>query len=250
MTQESFTEEYERFAEHFVHTLETASSFKEVVSVCAGYYLSTGVKMCSYHHLPPVGAVDHAPSITVFSHGFPEKWTKKYLGEKLYNVNPFPKYALVLARPFWWSEMFTYPNMTSDEKNYIALLREADLGEGIAIPVFGPNGRNGYVGLGFGSWDVEVSDLKISRFQSAAQLGHQRYCRLLGEKKKEDVSLSDREREILEWVVRGKSNSVIADIVGISNYTVDTYLRRIFAKLGVSSRVTAALRGLSIGVVS
>ena len=51
------------------------------------------------------------------------------------------------------------------------------------------------------------------------------------------------------WVAKGKSNSVIADIIGISPNTVDTYLRRIFEKLEVSDRVTAALRGLAIGLI-
>lgn len=250
MADKEFSEDYNQLADTFVRSVHSAATFKAIVDLCVGYFSTCGVTMSSYHHLPPVGAEDHTPAITVFSLGFPNSWVQKYRDENLHLINPVPKYALMKSEPFWWSEAHKFEGIKPEEQKYLQMLRDADFGDGLAIPVFGPNGRNAYVGLGFGRYDVEISALKVSRLQSAAQLGHQRYCRLLGDKKKEEVNLSDREREILQWVVRGKSNSVIADIIGISSYTVDTYLRRIFAKLGVSNRVTAALRGLAIGVVT
>jgi DNA-binding CsgD family transcriptional regulator len=50
------------------------------------------------------------------------------------------------------------------------------------------------------------------------------------------VQLSPREREIVRLVAVGHSNKIIADVLNISSWTVCTHLRRIFAKLGVSSR--------------
>lgn len=63
------------------------------------------------------------------------------------------------------------------------------------------------------------------------------------------AALTPRERDILAWVARGKSNSVIGDVLGISPHTVDTHLRRIYAKLGVSDRISAALAGVGIGLI-
>jgi len=48
--------------------------------------------------------------------------------------------------------------------------------------------------------------------------------------------LSPREREIVRMVALGHQNKVIAGILHISSWTVSTHLRRIFTKLGVSSR--------------
>lgn len=55
-------------------------------------------------------------------------------------------------------------------------------------------------------------------------------------------ALSERERVVVECIARGESNRAIADSLGISQHTVKTYVRRIFEKLGVRSRVEVALR--------
>ena len=57
-------------------------------------------------------------------------------------------------------------------------------------------------------------------------------------------SLSKREREVLEWVSRGKSNSEIGIILGISGHTVKHHMEKIFAKLGVENRHAAMLCAL------
>ena len=56
------------------------------------------------------------------------------------------------------------------------------------------------------------------------------------------ISLSPREQEIARMVAKGYPNKTIADVLEISSWTVCTYLRRIFAKLGVSSRAAMVAR--------
>ncbi|HEX7151894.1 MAG TPA: LuxR C-terminal-related transcriptional regulator [Thermoanaerobaculia bacterium] len=48
--------------------------------------------------------------------------------------------------------------------------------------------------------------------------------------------LSPRELEIARMVAEGHPNKTIAAVLDISTWTVNTYLRRMFAKLGVTSR--------------
>jgi DNA-binding CsgD family transcriptional regulator len=54
------------------------------------------------------------------------------------------------------------------------------------------------------------------------------------------VQLTAREAEVLYWVVKGKINRDIADILGSSPATVKKHLERVFAKLGVETRTAAA----------
>jgi DNA-binding CsgD family transcriptional regulator len=58
------------------------------------------------------------------------------------------------------------------------------------------------------------------------------------------LGLSEREAEVLYWVAAGKSSPVISMILGIRHDTVRTHLKRIFMKLGVENRLSAALRAL------
>jgi DNA-binding CsgD family transcriptional regulator len=53
-------------------------------------------------------------------------------------------------------------------------------------------------------------------------------------------SLTAREREVADLVVDRKTNPQIADALFLSPKTVETHLRNVFHKLGVSSRVELA----------
>lgn len=52
--------------------------------------------------------------------------------------------------------------------------------------------------------------------------------------------LTPKEAEVLYWVVKGKINRDIGDIVGSSPMTVKKHLEHVFAKLGVETRTAAA----------
>lgn len=59
--------------------------------------------------------------------------------------------------------------------------------------------------------------------------------------KLETLSLSDRERQVAQEVVRGKSNKEIADTLHISERTVKAHLGAAFEKLGVRDRLQLVL---------
>lgn len=61
---------------------------------------------------------------------------------------------------------------------------------------------------------------------------------------KEHFELTDREADVLLWIVNGKSNKEIADILGISPRTVNKYLDHVYIKLGVENRTAAAMVGM------
>jgi DNA-binding CsgD family transcriptional regulator len=60
--------------------------------------------------------------------------------------------------------------------------------------------------------------------------------------------LSEREKEVVEQLLQGKSNKLIAHSVGISVSTVEFHLKNIYAKFQVSSRMELVLAlGNTIG---
>lgn len=64
--------------------------------------------------------------------------------------------------------------------------------------------------------------------------------------KLEELGISPREAEILNWAAQGKGNHDIGLIVGISEATVKKHLGHIYEKLGVESRHSATLKALEI----
>jgi two-component system NarL family response regulator len=61
--------------------------------------------------------------------------------------------------------------------------------------------------------------------------------------------LSQRELDVLESLVKGRSNKEIAAALFISEPTVKTHLQNLFAKLGVQDRVGAVVAALRHGIV-
>jgi DNA-binding CsgD family transcriptional regulator len=57
---------------------------------------------------------------------------------------------------------------------------------------------------------------------------------------KQRLPLTAREAQVLLWIMRGKSNRDIGEILGLSPRTVNKHLEQIFAKLGVENRTSAA----------
>jgi len=71
-------------------------------------------------------------------------------------------------------------------------------------------------------------------------------CLLIRNRDKEfggrPARLSPREQEIARMVARGFTNKSIARVLEISLWTVSTHLRRVFAKLGVTTRAAMVAR--------
>jgi two-component system NarL family response regulator len=65
--------------------------------------------------------------------------------------------------------------------------------------------------------------------------------------KRED--LSPREMEVLELLVRGRSNKEIADVLGLTEAAVKFRLKGLFLKLGVRDRTEAVVSALRHGIV-
>lgn len=72
----------------------------------------------------------------------------------------------------------------------------------------------------------------------------------VGVKRQETGILTSREREILEWIYRGKSNIEIGMILKISPLTVKNHVQKILRKLDVVNRTQAVGKALALRILS
>lgn len=63
------------------------------------------------------------------------------------------------------------------------------------------------------------------------------------------VHLSDRETEILQLVGKGYRSNEVANLLGITLNTVNSYVRDVYRKLGISSRAEAAAEAARRGLL-
>ncbi|QIQ86152.1 LuxR family transcriptional regulator [Erythrobacter sp.] len=206
-----------------------------------------GVVRQSYH-VTPLFEEPTSPSTIVYSRGFSQEWLDLYQRAEFRRDDPIPRRVLESGTMMTWREaMEAKPNTPANEA-YFEAMRDHGLIHGFGVPLFGMHGRDAYAAIDFGRPIEEVSDSQLGLVRAIAQAAHQRVCVLI-ESAPEKISLSEREREVLEWFTEGKSLSVTADIMGLSPDTVKTYARRIYAKLDASDRVGAVVKALRLGLV-
>jgi DNA-binding CsgD family transcriptional regulator len=70
--------------------------------------------------------------------------------------------------------------------------------------------------------------------------------RLVLRERQFEIDLTRREREVLAWVARGKTNAQIAELLWLAPSTVRKHLENVYAKLGVRTRTAAAARFLGV----
>ena len=85
--------------------------------------------------------------------------------------------------------------------------------------------------------------------QIASMFAHQRCCEIGGltDATSSKRSLTPREIECLRWVLKGKSDSDIGAILGISPTTVHFHVERVKKKLGLKTRTQAAATVVGLG---
>jgi LuxR family transcriptional regulator/LuxR family quorum-sensing system transcriptional regulator CciR len=220
----------------------------ELWALCRDFFHARGVVRMTYHHLPPLGAPDGG-RVLFRADGFPEDLVARYVAERLWRENPMLRHAMSHPEPFYWSEVARSAELSEGMRAYLDQLERGGALEGLGIEVYGPLGRNGYCGLGLPRDVAPLPPAEVRDLQRACQVAHLRYCGHVAERIGAPPELSRRERQVLDWVARGKSNSSIGEILGISAHTVDAHLRRIFLKLDVGDRISATLRGLGVGLI-
>jgi LuxR family transcriptional regulator/LuxR family quorum-sensing system transcriptional regulator CciR len=233
----------------FEARLEDATRIEDVWRQMVGFAGEHGIRRIGYHHIPPPAAPD-AAFLRIENEGFGEALLAQYLTARTGGFAVLANLIQNCARAVYLDELEDLVALTPRDRAHIAGYRAAGVVNGLGVQAFGPHARNGIFAIDLGPATPRLAQDDMIALRWACQAMHLRYSTLLLPTLGDVPTLSSREAEVLLWVARGKSNASIGEILGISAHTVDAHLRRIFLKLGVVDRISAALRGLGFGLIS
>ena len=178
---------------------------------------------------------------------FPEEFTCSYVTLNAFPTDPMIAEARQRGLPFDWREIEEQATLSADQRRIFDEAREAGIRMAIGVPVYSRPGDVAYFSLASTRHNARLDRAQLLELQAVCQQMHVLYNELMGVN--DGPKLSRREVQVLELIAQGKSNSAISEALGVSPNTVDTLVRRCFEKLGVSSRVEAALAGVAKGVI-
>ena len=115
------------------------------------------------------------------------------------------------------------------------------------LRVFFPAARAGELPAVLADWLESGLSQSLLRRRGNRRLVVQREGEsLLFEEQIKEVQLTARERDVLAWVARGKTNAEIAELLWLAPSTVRKHLENVYAKLGVRTRTAAVARFLGL----
>ena len=195
---------------------------------------------------PPVTSLDLQGN-TIITNWPPELLTA-YDQEGLLLNSPLLRRLRNSTLPFCY-DVSDINNARDDDKanTVIALLERFRMLRCAHFPTHDASGLRGCVSLSGDREQFthqEMSELSYISTHVYDRLAHIRHMdtRLAD-------TLTDREIDCLTWTAAGKTSAEIANIVGLSEHTVNHYLNRATKKLDTVNRTQAVAKALRIGLI-
>ena len=209
--------------------------------------IDRGATWFSYHFTPAFESQTSKKTF-IWARDLPFEYQKRYISGNWRTLDPVPRLTFEHGPILDWKRAI---DLGQSDASAAAFFREIELAGAdnwVGFALFGPHNRDGYVSMRFGTDPVGFTQGELQEVHSLLLAAHLQICKIM-DGGRSSVSLSDREREVLGWMGRGKSSGDIATILEISPETVRTYTRRIYDKLQTNDRVTATVRALKLGLV-
>ncbi len=183
-------------------------------------------------------------------HNYPSDWAEYYDRNRLGISDPVHRASHMTSVGFAWSQIPSMIALTPCDREILMLGEARGIGDGFTIPANVPGEAHGSCsfanpkGVPLRTEDLPTAQLVGAfAFEAARRLWRVRTPSPL-------PRLTDRQRECLLWVARGKSDWEISRILGIRHETVVRHLKQARERYGVSKRTMLAVHALFDGSIS
>jgi len=200
------------------------------------------------HHVDVLAAGERAIRL----HNYPAQWADYYDAQALGVSDPVHRASHVTSVGFRWSQMPRMIPLTAHDRRILALGREQGIGDGFTVPANVPGEAHGSCSFASEA-DRPIQEAMLPIAQLAGAFAFEAARRLWsgrGKRDEEAPQLTDRQRDCVLWVARGKGDWEIARILGVSEETVARHIKQACERYGVNKRTLLAIRTLFDGTLS
>jgi DNA-binding CsgD family transcriptional regulator len=186
---------------------------------------------------------------TQFIMSYPEDWMAEYMRNNCLEIDPIRYWSLQRTGILTWEECKQQP-LTQQQLFIMELAEDNSLYHGGAVSIHSPQGEVMVFGFSKSQRDEELHKSELHKVHAMAHQFH-----IISESLEDTHRparhplLTDRERSILQWCAKGKSNSSIADILYISEHAVNFHLRNIYKKLDTNNKTLAVLKAFKARLI-
>jgi len=215
-----------------------------------------GVSHFTYHIVHASGSPERLPYVIST---YPKPWAEHYFSEGYLDDDPVVTGVLNRRLPFRWSLVTQPEDLNPRQRRMMAEAWDVGLRNGVTIPLSGHGvgvAAASIIAPGDGGDPEAFFDQHQHLLHLMAIYFHHRagsallQSSMIAPSSRRRSVLTEREREVLEWIARGKSAWEIASILGISEKSVEFHVEGAKRKLQVFNRTHAVAKALMMGLIS
>lgn len=228
---------------------------RELAHVRAGSHLSEALGQITrrlgfdHYALNLEFRAQRALATNLLLHDYPDAWAEVYVGFDLAGQDPVRRACDKTFMGFAWGALEHLIPMTRGDRQMLLIGRECGIGDGFTVPRHLPGFVRGSCTFAVApDRGMPAETLVIAETVGALALS----CALrLGSPSDPDKPpvLTDRQRECVLWVARGKTACEIAMILGIGTETVIQHLKTARERYQVHSKQSLIVSALFDGMI-
>ncbi|OJT96348.1 MAG: LuxR family transcriptional regulator [Rhizobium sp. 63-7] len=205
-----------------------------------------GMKAFMVLHLPGKTSIELSANSVITN--WPAELLSIYDQQKMLSDSALMRRLRKTTVPFRYDLGETVMRRDDGRTDVVAsLFTRFGLVRGAYFPVHDPAGGRGAISLGGDREAISFEEellLHLICVHVYGRLAEIRYQDI-----KSTDSLTEREIDCLNWTAAGKTSAEIAEILGLSEHTVNHYLNRAAKKLDTVNRTQAVAKALRLGMI-
>jgi LuxR family quorum-sensing system transcriptional regulator CciR len=187
----------------------------------------------------------------ILLHSYPEVWADYFIRQRLYRHDPVLRGCLAHSAAFLWSDLIHQPWFNARHRDIFEMAARAGVVDGMTIPGGVRGERAGSCSFAGPRFEMNSDQLIFGQMVGAfAYEAARRVFRSAPVPGRPRRHLYPRHRDCIVLAGLGKTNSEIADVLGIKIKTVAGYMAETFETYGVFSRAQAVIAAILDGEIS